>query len=77
MITEARNRALQSLYGPPSADLARPLPDIGDALATQLQALAMNPTPEGAELVAINLTFALRGVRLLQELLLRELGHVR
>lgn len=77
MYNEAHSAAVARLYGPTAADLARPLTDVGEALAAQLQTLAMDPTPDGAERVAINLNGALRAVRQLQEQLLREVGHVR
>lgn len=72
MITEACNAALQGLYGPSSTDLARSLADVGEALAAQLQALSMDPTPSGTERVAINLAGALGAVQRLDERLRAE-----
>lgn len=72
MIDEARNAALSALYGPTAADLARSLADVGEALATQLQALAMDPEPSLAMEIAINLGGAQRAVLRLRERLLAE-----
>lgn len=69
---EARNAALSALYGPSALDLARSLADVGEALAAQLQRLAMDPDPTLALDVATNLGGAQRACMRLRERLQAE-----
>lgn len=69
MIAAATRAALGDLR---AADLAAGLPDLGDALAGQLQRLSIAPDPDGAAAVAANLEGARRAVLRLREALLSE-----
>jgi len=64
--------AYAALYAPSAAAQAKTLPDIADALHTQLCDLSVDPTPERAEAVAANLVGAHRAILKLREALLRE-----
>lgn len=71
-MTAAETRAaLGDLH---AADLATGLPDLGHALASQLQRLSMAPDDDDAVAVAANLERARRAVLRLREALQKEQG---
>lgn len=57
-----------------ATDLAASLPDLGDALASQLQRLSLAPDIDDAAAVAANLEGARRAVLRLREALAKEQG---
>lgn len=64
--------ALKALYCPSVGELAGCIPNIGDGLQAQLDALHAHPTIEGCEQVASNLDGARRHVLRLRERLLAD-----
>ncbi|KAF1717914.1 hypothetical protein CSC74_03130 [Pseudoxanthomonas yeongjuensis] len=60
------------LYGPSVATLANTMPDMGEAISTQCQALRRDPTVDACEVLAANLDGARRAVLRLREALMRE-----
>lgn len=61
-----------ALYGPSAATLANTMPDMGEGLSTQCEALHRDPTVVGCEVLAANLEGARRAVLRLREALVRE-----
>ncbi len=61
-----------ALYSPSSQELKRPLVEVGNRLQGQLHELAMRPTPDGAEMLALQLEGVRRSVLKLREALIRE-----
>ncbi len=66
--------AYASLYCPSSRELIQPMPEIGSRLQGQLHELAMRPTADGAEMLALQLEGVRRCVLKLREALIREAG---
>ncbi len=67
-------RAYAALYGPPAADLARGLAEVGEGIAGQLAELSARPSPDAAERAARNLEGARFACLKLRERLLAEGG---
>jgi hypothetical protein len=63
---------MRQLYAVPTADLTKPLVDVGDRLQGQLHELSMRPTADGAERLAIELEGVRRHVLRVREALQRE-----
>ena len=73
MSANARAAAVYaSLYAPSSRELTKPLPEIGNRIQGQLLELAMRPTPDGAEVLALQLEGVRRHVLKLRETLQRN-----
>ncbi|MGY6517380.1 MAG: hypothetical protein ACXIUZ_01570 [Lysobacteraceae bacterium] len=62
--------AMRALYGQPATDLARPLVEIGEALAAQCSDLQRDLSPDRCERLAANLQGAARHVLRVREALL-------
>lgn len=58
--------------GPSAEQQAAALPDVGDGLSAQLDALSRDPTPSGCEILAANLDGARRAILRLRASLLAE-----
>lgn len=74
MTTEELSATYAMLYGPSAATLATTMPDMGEAISTQCQALHRDPTVDACEALAANLDGARRAVLRLRESLVREGG---
>ena len=71
-MTAAEVNALKALHAIPAAHLVRPLVEIGDRVQGQLHELAMRPTADGCERLAIELEGTRRHLLRIREALLRE-----
>lgn len=72
MTTEELSATYAMLYGPSAATLATTMPDMGEAISTQCQALHRDPTVDACEVLAANLDGARRAVLRLRDALVRE-----
>lgn len=61
-----------ALYAPTVRELTAPLSEVGSRLEARLNELAMRPTPDGAEILALQLEGVRRSVLKLREALIRE-----
>ncbi len=73
------NRALAAAvyaaqYAPTARELAAPLPEAGSRLEAQLQEISKRPTPDGAEMLALQLEGVRRQILNLRQALIREGG---